>query len=71
MAELRLLSPLGMYGALNAILANIAQQHWPAAEQWCVDTGDEARRQMSNVGHKAGWRDFLSGVYIRRGYEYS
>jgi hypothetical protein len=65
-AELRLLSPLGMYGALRATKANIAQGHWQAAEQWSVNIGDEARRQMSAVAKKTEWRDFLAGVFQLR-----
>jgi hypothetical protein len=66
MAELRLLSPLGMYGALKAAEANIAQGHWPAAERWSLDIGDEGRRQMSALAKKAEWRDFLAGTYQLR-----
>jgi hypothetical protein len=55
-----------MYRALNAIEGNIAKKHWPAAEQWSVDTGDEARRQMSAAAKKGEWRDFLASLYQLR-----
>jgi len=45
---------------------NIGQGRWLAAEQWSVNIGDEARRQMSAVAKKVEWRDFLAGVFQLR-----